>query len=71
MDLTIVIAADRTDELKLSLFRFLERLAKDDAEGFAMHWSEQNGSQILHHVHFDSATAALAFEREWSDQPRS
>jgi len=71
VDVRIAIPAHRADDFKASLFRFLEDRAAVDAEAFAMHHAEPEGSQLIQYVYFDSEDAAIAFQRRWSRESKA
>jgi len=67
MDFRIAVPIERAEEFKASLFDFLEGLTQAGVDGFAVHRVEPDGDGLIQHVYFESAQAAAAFQRRWSE----
>jgi hypothetical protein len=66
MDFRIAVPTERSEAFKTSLYRFLGRQAAED--GFAMHWAEPHGTEVVQYVHFASDVVAVAFQRSWASE---
>lgn len=65
MDVEIRTPVETAADFKRSLNRFLDSHAFSEDEGFTIHWAEPQGTEVLHHVRFETAAVAEAFQVTW------
>ena len=65
MDVEIRTPAENSADFKRSLNRFLDSHTFLNDEGFTIHWAEPQGTEVIHHVRFETAEVAAAFQSSW------
>lgn len=65
MDVEIRTPAETSADFKRSLHRFLDSQTFSNDEGFTIHWAEPMGAEVIHHVSFETAEVAEAFQTSW------
>jgi hypothetical protein len=65
VDVEIRTPAEISADFRRSLDRFLDSHTFSNDEGFTIHWSEPHGAEVIHHVRFETAEVAEAFQSSW------
>jgi hypothetical protein len=65
VDVEIRTPAEIAADFKRSLHRFLDSHIFLNDEGFTIHWAEPQGTEVLHHIRFETAEVAEAFQSSW------
>ncbi len=65
MDVEIRTPAETSADFKRSLNRFLDSHTFSNDEGFTIHWAEPHGMEVIHHLRFETAAVAEAFQSSW------
>ena len=65
VDVEIRTPAEIAGDFRRSLDRFLDSHTFPNDEGFTIHWSEPMGAEVIHHISFETAEVAEAFQTSW------
>ncbi|HEY2662193.1 MAG TPA: hypothetical protein VGI79_20920 [Caulobacteraceae bacterium] len=65
MDVEIRTPAETSADFQRSLNRFLDSRTFSNDEGFTIHWAEPQGTEVVHHVSFETPEVAEAFQSSW------